>query len=870
MYATWNFLKRHRGKIAAGLTVVGTLYSTKKLLETNAVGAYINSVKKSIGVSEAAADGEVEECLVEARRHFLFDVHQQSCDKSLRMIIAELKSRIAIRFNTEELLDELRSSTELTTQRKIEIWEQLKVRSVSRLVSLVTVYPLTILVLKSQKSIVCQQLCHSAHNKATRDEGSSIFSHGVAFVNSFLCSDQNSGRIQQTDELTGDLTELFNNAIAYFQEDGVALLMGIIERIVCQIFDKVSLGEQLNAKDFLFLIERVNLANFGVVENAHLRILLQHLTDVVKSRDARRLTKQFGGQYLEEAMKFLDEAPLLAVSLPMAKIVPILCDAFDQIGATDYGSTFHTILSSTELHRFTLFVSDCSKRETRRLLQKATGTSIICGPMKVKRLKRAAHILTFYRYNFRFYPPFSVLLDGTFCQAALQYKINLREQMPKYLAQSVEMSVTKCVLNELEQLGKPLHGALVICQQFRVAFCPHKPMRTASKCIAHLARRSRDEGNPKYIVGTQDDELMGELRNFGGVPILSIRFNTILLEQPSEESKIIAENKPSEELERVKELKNEATTDRSSTIYLVVGKANGETVFFPTDRTECVSKFENEEKVPISAIASGDLRNLSKPELVTITTSGTLTSLSFPCGAANGPVCLYAQQLYPNICSAELLDIDRDGLVELVVVMTDRVVRSYRYVEELARMIPLNKWEMPTHISGWKNIIIDGHHQQQTTIVDPSTADRPSVPPPLTQLVVPKRPFAVHLLHSMAQRIALVDEGSKPSTEVELHNPDGADIACACATTLSSQLRIVVTVDSWGQLSIYAWRDGDQQQQQKSCEPVVSCRVMRDADHVCCCGGPRTYDERLFVGVVNVFNRVAILSVDLGHIFHEN
>ncbi|KAI3420379.1 hypothetical protein GPALN_003680 [Globodera pallida] len=637
MYATWNFLKRHRGKIAAGLTVVGTLYSTKKLLETNAVGAYINSVKKSIGVSEAAADGEVEECLVEARRHFLFDVHQQSCDKSLRMIIAELKSRIAIRFNTEELLDELRSSTELTTQRKIEIWEQLKVRSVSRLVSLVTVYPLTILVLKSQKSIVCQQLCHSAHNKATRDEGSSIFSHGVAFVNSFLCSDQNSGRIQQTDELTGDLTELFNNAIAYFQEDGVALLMGIIERIVCQIFDKVSLGEQLNAKDFLFLIERVrakveeicgenyvdfvvpssevNLANFGVVENAHLRILLQHLTDVVKSRDARRLTKQFGGQYLEEAMKFLDEAPLLAVSLPMAKIVPILCDAFDQIGATDYGSTFHTILSSTELHRFTLFVSDCSKRVTaiccvmqqkKRLLKFAeylghcsreatdygkcvasnaerirkddcstefeklvacfkkrrAGTSIICGPMKVKRLKRAAHILTFYRYNFRFYPPFSVLLDGTFCQAALQYKINLREQMPKYLAQSVEMSVTKCVLNELEQLGKPLHGALVICQQFRVAFCPHKPMRTASKCIAHLARRSRDEGNPKYIVGTQDDELMGELRNFGGVPILSIRFNTILLEQPSEESKIIAENKPSEELERVKELKNEATVPR--------------------------------------------------------------------------------------------------------------------------------------------------------------------------------------------------------------------------------------------------------------------------------------------------------------------
>lgn len=112
------------------------------------------------------------------------------------------------------------------------------------------------------------------------------------------------------------------------------------------------------------------------------------------------------------------------------------------------------------------------------------------------------------------------------------------------------------------------------------------------------------------------------------------------------------------------------------------------------------------------------------------------------------PLRLFGQQLYPNICSAELLDIDGDGLVELVVVMTDRVggystcsgdlnsakenansceitfsifqtvfrlysaiyfnlisiefsVRTYRFVEELGRLVPLNKWEMPTHISGW-------------------------------------------------------------------------------------------------------------------------------------------------------------------------
>jgi U3 small nucleolar RNA-associated protein 23 len=74
--------------------------------------------------------------------------------------------------------------------------------------------------------------------------------------------------------------------------------------------------------------------------------------------------------------------------------------------------------------------------------------------MKVKRLKRAARVLTFFHYNFGYHPPHSILLDGTFCQAALQNKINLREQMPKYLAETperVEMYVTECMLNELSK-----------------------------------------------------------------------------------------------------------------------------------------------------------------------------------------------------------------------------------------------------------------------------------------------------------------------------------------------------------------------------------------------------------------------------------
>lgn len=158
--------------------------------------------------------------------------------------------------------------------------------------------------------------------------------------------------------------------------------------------------------------------------------------------------------------------------------------------------------------------------------------------MRVKRLKKANKILAFFHYNYGFDPPYQVLLDGNFCQAALRSKINIMEQVPKYFSENTEMCVTDCILNELGNLGKELHGALIVARQFKSVKCPHKPLRTASECIAHLARRSKsvDKKRPKYIVATQDENLLEKLRTTGGIPIMSIRWNSILLEQPSKES----------------------------------------------------------------------------------------------------------------------------------------------------------------------------------------------------------------------------------------------------------------------------------------------------------------------------------------------
>ncbi len=46
--------------------------------------------------------------------------------------------------------------------------------------------------------------------------------------------------------------------------------------------------------------------------------------------------------------------------------------------------------------------------------------------MKVRRLKKANKILAHYRHHFDYSPPYLILTDGTFCQAALAVRSLLR------------------------------------------------------------------------------------------------------------------------------------------------------------------------------------------------------------------------------------------------------------------------------------------------------------------------------------------------------------------------------------------------------------------------------------------------------------
>ncbi|KAM6974194.1 rRNA-processing protein UTP23 homolog [Tautogolabrus adspersus] len=154
--------------------------------------------------------------------------------------------------------------------------------------------------------------------------------------------------------------------------------------------------------------------------------------------------------------------------------------------------------------------------------------------MKIKRQKQAKKTISFYKYNFSFRQPFQILIDGTFCQAALKNKIQIKEQMPKYLMGEVQLCTTNCALKELETLGKELYGAKIILQKYQARRCAHfKSPVPASECLLSML----EETNPHhYFVATQDHTLTSGLKKIPGVPLLYIILNTIVLDKPSQTS----------------------------------------------------------------------------------------------------------------------------------------------------------------------------------------------------------------------------------------------------------------------------------------------------------------------------------------------
>ena len=140
--------------------------------------------------------------------------------------------------------------------------------------------------------------------------------------------------------------------------------------------------------------------------------------------------------------------------------------------------------------------------------------------MKIKRHKHTKRVLKFFKtnYNYDISKQVNVLIDGTFAHEALNCKINLADQIPKFFdlkAKNCRLLTTKCAVRETELLGKPTHGAMLILKQYEQVECKHKrEYVNAEKCfktiISHQAENRGDKGaaiadkrEHKYFIATQ-------------------------------------------------------------------------------------------------------------------------------------------------------------------------------------------------------------------------------------------------------------------------------------------------------------------------------------------------------------------------------
>ncbi|XP_045469761.1 rRNA-processing protein UTP23 homolog [Harmonia axyridis] len=151
--------------------------------------------------------------------------------------------------------------------------------------------------------------------------------------------------------------------------------------------------------------------------------------------------------------------------------------------------------------------------------------------MKTNRIKKVKSITAFYENNFNFRQPYQLLVDGTFCFAALQNKIHIADNIPRYLLKEVSIFTTPCVIIEMEKFGSKVLGALVVLKQFGLHKCGHeKQPISATNCLLSMMGEINEK---HYILATQDRDLEDKVRQIPGAALLYLHNKTPVLEKPS-------------------------------------------------------------------------------------------------------------------------------------------------------------------------------------------------------------------------------------------------------------------------------------------------------------------------------------------------
>ncbi|XP_032440844.1 peroxisomal biogenesis factor 3 isoform X2 [Xiphophorus hellerii] len=367
--SVWNFIKRHKKKFIFTGAVVGGVYL---------LGKYAQKKIKEVQEKEAS------EYIAQARRQFHFESNQRTCNMTVLSMLPPLREAIVTQLNSESLTAMLKTKP----ANKLEIWEDLKIISFTRTVVAVYSTCMLVVLLRVQLNIIGGYLY--LDNSVGKSAASPLTPPDVQ--QQYLSSIQHllgDGRKHPSPSLSfvcpltcpcvsPGLTELISRVKTAVQSSlgGVSLKQSLslleLEQQLIWIRAEVDSGRPLSS--YMLADDEDILADqaCGLTENDLVTIrLLNETRDMLDSPDLSKvlsacLNRGFS-RLLDNLAEFFrlpvsDSAPncapdsLSAVSLPLAKIIPIINGQINSVCSETPSHFVQDLLLNDQVKEFAAIV----------------------------------------------------------------------------------------------------------------------------------------------------------------------------------------------------------------------------------------------------------------------------------------------------------------------------------------------------------------------------------------------------------------------------------------------------------------------------------------------------------------------------------
>ncbi|CAN9507500.1 unnamed protein product [Ophioblennius macclurei] len=340
-----NFVKRHKKKFIATGVVLGGVYF---------LGKYAQKKLRELQEREAA------EYIAQARRQFHFESNQRTCNMTVLSMLPPLREAIVTQLNSESLTALLKTKP----ANKLEIWEDLKIISFTR--SMVAVYSTCMLVvlLRVQLNI----------------------------IGGYLYLDNSAARSTAAPLAPPDVQQQYLSSIQHLLGDGLTELMTVVKKAVQNALGSISLKHSLSLMEleqqlnwiraeveagsqrplcwYMLADDESVLAEqaCGLTESDLTTVrLLNETRDMLDSPDLSTvlnvcLNRGFS-RLLDNLAEFFhpplgDSTPsfspnsLSAVSLPLAKIIPIINGQINAICSETPSHFVQDLLTNDQVKEF--------------------------------------------------------------------------------------------------------------------------------------------------------------------------------------------------------------------------------------------------------------------------------------------------------------------------------------------------------------------------------------------------------------------------------------------------------------------------------------------------------------------------------------